>query len=252
MKKITEDSIEKYIRFPEELTAEEKSLIGEAIQRSPEVKAIYEWLSDFYEELDSISEQPLNTFALLKKDFPAAVDGPAVLAARSADTGKNLKVKAVLVSEEQGILLRVLEDESRSEVSLYMLSRDRVIEYPILTLTESETDLVLDKNGKLKGEKGLEKIGWNNAEILLRLPVGSVRVNCETIKEGTLKRLVGGKEISFRCKDGRIQIDTGEENSGFSRVLLVQDEERTLYPEAGRPFEMRADTNKKATIYLYE
>ena len=52
MKHISESHIERFVRFPETFTSSEKEVIRREMLANPELKAMAEWFTEFYDELD--------------------------------------------------------------------------------------------------------------------------------------------------------------------------------------------------------
>lgn len=254
MKRITEKIIEQYIRYPGELSEEEKQAVTQAISQPGEIRQIYDWLSGFYDQLDAIKGRHVLTIPLTFKNFTAAKAGPVALAAKSKTGNEGLKVKAVLVSEKEGVLVRILEHAATQTFSMYVLHKNpQKNTYAILSLQNPNVDFVTDQKGKLQNESSLGDFDWENSHPLLRLSSGNVPLSKKQLADCNISTQILDDVIDITSRDGKLKIELGDNNSGFSKILVVQDGDKQLHQLEEKTTQFETNhLNKPLAVYFYQ
>jgi hypothetical protein len=254
LSKISEHKIEQFIRFSYELSREEKEAIKREVETSEEAQKIFQFLSDYYEELDKTNKLsahliPLNIFK--EKQHP----GPVVLAAMSTEIEEStLTTKATLVSEEHKTLVRILENRKNKSLQFHVIGEDiDRNRHAILSLVQQEIDLVTDQYGKLKGVQELSDIKWDEVPALLRLPVDKCQIHNVEDGETLQPKKVDGFNIRLSEDGQEILIDVENAVSNITRILMTQG----AYSELRKANQShinftRKQTEEEATLYFYE
>ncbi|WP_020403680.1 hypothetical protein [Gracilimonas tropica] len=252
MKRISEHTIEQYIRFSYELSTAKKEEIRKAIEESAEAKKIYEFLVKYYQELDRLSDTRTSIISLKAFRYDSKEPGPVVLAAMTSEQKKrSLTTKATLVSEEYKTLVRVLEKEADHSLQFHVISGDSDrSRYAILSLVNPEIDLVTDQNGKLKDVRNLSDLNWDSISSILRVPVMLVEVDP---KKTEAFRLANQESVGLGLHGKTLEVHLSEEKTRFSRMLLVQEEysELKVINQQKLSFELPS-VDKECTLCFYE
>jgi len=250
--KVPEHKIEQYLRFPEELSAEERQKIRAYVEDTEEGKAIAEWLAAFFEEFDNLTTLKPAVIQLTNRKFKSSKTGPFVLAAMSAQkTTQGLQTKATLASKEGKTLLRILEDRRSKKMELHVLSthmhkEDRAI----ITCQNPPLELVTQKYGKLKHLENLSQINWDDISIQLRLPVHRM-ILCSDSLSGRVVHVEAGEAKIKMESDGELLYLHNTTGTGLSKVLLEQGTSRLANFEEGRAI-LSCDTGSDCLLYFYK
>lgn len=191
MRKPTEQQIEKYIRYPSELSDKEKKRIKKWIKQDQELQMLADWYNTFYQTIDQVNRDRKRfkdkpTIIILKPiEKSAYSNGCFILDAKapaSQETIKKTKLKTsqTFVSKEHKTLIRVLYDSSKSLSKLYIIS-DFVNEDDIVILDigdEENNYLVSEPGGTFEideQEIPAEDItNWKTCE--MHLPISKINV----------------------------------------------------------------------------
>lgn len=240
-----EHRIEQYLRYPTELSEEERFKIELLLKTDGEAIEIAKWLHDFYDEFDQLNKPKLITLSPQK--YNPKVSGPMVLAAMSTEAiHKGLTTKATFASEEHKTLLRVLENKQNQDFQFHVLSNyvgseDRVL----IEIEQLGLEFITDKGGVLKGikSKELSDINWDQALAMIRVPFSSCTFSIDD------KRLKVFEEctISVDSENCSVQIN----NEKISRILLEQDGKTLLYYVETDTISFKIQDNKSFSIHLY-
>lgn len=251
MKKINEKDIEQYIRFPQELSAEEIAEIVYAIESSDETRIIYEFLREYYLNLDRIELSKTYTFSLRAVHLRQANSGPVVLAAMTTEKPiQKLKTRATLVSEEHNTLIRVLENIDTNLLQFHILSQQYNSERAILSIMNPEIDLVSDKNGKVRNVENLSDIQWETISTILRLPVYKIKIDLNARVPNLLQNVLDSNiEISYADEKLKLRVLN---SSKLTRVLSIQGQEVLLNYFDNQIAEIECYGDKSVTLYFYE
>lgn len=248
MNSITEQHIEQYIRFPEELTQEEFSRIEAHLKENNEAQQLAEWLREFYEEFD-VLHRPI-TFTLVNKNLKGSYSGPMVLAAMTSEKKKSgLVTKATFGSEEESTLVRVLEDTQTHQYQFHVLSKYLSIEDRVLIgFGDYGLELITEKGGKIKNvkEQSLSDINWEEALLLLRLPSST----CVYTPNGEPQEFSVCDECTLSINNGTCTFTTTD--SEITRVLFEQSDKTTLYYLTENALTFSVDENIPFDLYIYK
>jgi len=136
--------IEKYIRYPQLLTDQEKSDVQQLLSQSEAAKKWYNWLCSFYKELDlqkdAYKTEEAIVFQLFKpraiqldQELPHAVK-------LAAKTGEILKTHLfTLVSEESELAVRFFYHKSENQYYAYLINPQK---------TKNSVSIRFKKTGK--------------------------------------------------------------------------------------------------------
>lgn len=220
MKKISEHSLEQYIRFSYELSPARRDEIKRAIRNSEELQQIYNFLKVYYKELDQVSVVQANVFPLQPMQYEKRKAGRVVLAAMtSSPKNTALLTRATLVSKECKTLVRVLENEIDQSLQFHIISeKDGQNERAILSLVNPDIDLVTDDFGKLKGVRNLSDIDWESISSVLRVPVLKLAMDLKTATFPS----AGNSNIQMHYEGKKIEVSVEKCDKSYSRILLVQ------------------------------
>lgn len=242
-----EEHIEKFIRFPKELTQKECDEVKILFEDSKEARDFGVWLSEFYKEFDVLNRPVL--FTLSNKRIKVMNSGPVVLAAMTQEKKKGLITKATFISEEESTLVRVLEDSETKKIQFHILSKfiakeDRAL----IGFENSGIEFVTDKGGKLKDVKqeSLSGINWDKALLLLRFSSSTCFYDPDQIGE----KISVCEECTLTVRNGTGMFSTTEveitrilvDQAGYTRLFYVDDKLSTFSIDELNPF----------TIHLYK
>ncbi|MAO65754.1 MAG: hypothetical protein CL666_12225 [Balneola sp.] len=251
MKKISEHSIEQYIRFSDELSSARKREIKQVIDQSEELQATYQFLLSYYEELDRVFGVQPFVFPLKPLQLKERSAGPVVLAAMtSAQERSMLQTRVTLVSEENNRVVRVLENERDNCLQFHVISeKEGQNERVILSLVKPEIDLVTDEFGKLKGVRDLSNIDWNSIYSVLRVPGLKLEIDPEYHSFPVADH--SKVQLSFDGK--KIEISVAHCDNDYSRILLVQKGSTELQIVTANKVVFNLEANDKPfSLYFYE
>lgn len=253
MREVNEHIIERYIRYPETLSEQERREVEQLLEDSAEAKAIHRFLTKYYAEFDELTQVNSGVIPLSIKP-KANISGPVILAAKSSSNSpKALVTKATLISEEQKTLVRVLENQETELLQFHVLSeREQLNGYTILSLDNPQVDLVTDANGKLKDVKGLSNVKWEQVQALLRVPVFKKEIDIENLSKGFELQGVSGSNLTFSKDQDNLMIGIGQGFPGISRVLAVSGEEVNLYKVNDDVLKLTSLATSKIKFYFYE
>lgn len=253
MKKITEHKIEQFIRFPHELSSDEKKQIENAIRVSDEMRRTYYFYKEFYAEYDRISGSSKNVIVLKPYSFKKSRKGPVVLAAMTGKTPlSGLKTLATLVSEKEKSVVRILEDQRDKTLQFHVLMKDlKQSERAILSLISPELDLVTNTDGKLKGVQELSDVSWEQAHTLLRLPVFKKEVHLTNSNSFTLKE-VSDTDIWVMIEASRIILNFEVFPPKLTRVLWTQGKKTELKRIDQSQLSFTIESKEPGMLYFYE
>lgn len=254
MEKITEEILEQYLRFPDELSEQEKKEIEAGLKDSEELRLVYTWLKDFYEEFDKISHETPSVVPLKAVRYDAYENGPVVLAAMTQAPDKStLITKATLVSEEHHTLVRVLENTLDKSLQFYVLSKEPAgKERAILSIVKPEMDLVTDANGRLKNVKELSDIQWDTAATLLRIPVEKTSFIPSHLGKARMTKEVRGEEVELRHEGSSVAVTFTGSQTKITRVLLVQHQSTVLKSVENGRVRFEVHPEQKVQLFFYE
>lgn len=245
MKHITEEHIERFVRFPETLTSSEKEVIRRELSANPELKAMAEWFTEFYDELDSlVTNRPSDGIIRLipiEHNKPPKRHSFRILAAMTpASDGKSLETIATLASEDNGTVARVLRHKSKRAFKLHLIRRERPVkkERVIFTIEPLNIDLVIDESRHLTFDSSpkLENFDWNRSGFCLREPQLNCMIEVADFNDEKFSKLIekNGRQVSIEYDKNKKSLIIYQHPGGFdypmSRLLVTVDElGETLY-----------------------
>ncbi len=243
---INESHIEKFVRFPESLTADELKAVQEYIANDKTAKELVEFYTNFYAELDQLNRP--QTIALRYYKPKIGFNAPFVLAADSHhDNSNTIVTKATYSSEETGTLVRILENKRDQSFQLHVLSKLLDTEERVLVhFNQPPLDFVTEKGGVLKNIKieTLSAIDWASLTLVLSLP----RSNCSYHPDKGIFTVCDECTLSV-SDNNKFLFQTTE--TDIKKVLLEQDDRIELFSLEGSSLLFTAVVNKPFTIYLY-
>ena len=247
MDKITEIQIERYIRFPNTLTAEEFRIIKLYLAENEEARSIAIWFQQFYSEFDQLSRPSIVTLDYYKPK--AQNGGPLVLAADSGpDNSMELVTRATFLAEQEGTLVRILEDKRNQKYQIHVLSKflnedERVL----INIDQQSLEIVTDRGGKIKNieEPVMSDINWKSASVVLRLPSST----CSFDPQNTSLPFTVCDECTLNWIGNDVYFSTTE--ASITRVLIDQEGHTELIYLEQQEITFKADPTKPFMLYLY-
>jgi hypothetical protein len=263
-----EPRIERYVRRPGTMGAEERRAVERLIEDDPGAAAYAEFLRGFYERLDAgRAPDRVETFVddlfggnpvISVQPFRPSLEArPTVLAAETAASSeeRRFSVLATLAAEADQVLVRVVADREAEQGRLYALAEPParrahvVVSFPDLGL-----DLVTDEEGRRAFDlpSEIEADQWCEARALVRQPVATGRVDpASTV---TLD-LPSGGPLHCRRKGGTLTAWLeGEEATGPSLMTVTRPEAapHLLRLQGSSPRQCTVDGEASLTLRLYE
>jgi hypothetical protein len=192
--RITEDHIEKFIRYPELLSEKEKEDIQKAITNSAELKRLAVWFQKFYDDLEELeqkhSSHTVHLRPLKNSGIQSQKDSALILAAKSPASKKRVPLETLVTyaSEEQQIIVRLLRDNMSNHYRVHLLSGEdpTANEMHILTLNEHDIDFVLDATRHLSFQPNdqLAGINWESTSLSLCKPITHRKISKDFFQKG--------------------------------------------------------------------
>jgi len=236
LKTISEEDIERFVRFPDTLTEDERNRIQSAIADNKELRQLADWFAGFYEELDALAPTASrNTLIPLrpigKGQAGSGAKSPLVLAAMSSSpkVGR-VETVATLASEEDQTVARVLRNRKEREYKIHLIRSEQPAddEQTIFTIEDLNMDMVLDRSRHLavKGNPRLDELDWEQSAFNLRMALGKYEFGEPEIKEeGFSENLdLAHHHISIQISNGQIDVDIQPKETMapvISRVLIT-------------------------------
>lgn len=274
MSKPTEKNIEQYIRFPSELSGEEKTWIEEWVKKDQEIRALAEWYKQYYKNVDQVekdrgmfdAEKPVN-ITLNPYNRPQKIASNVfVLAAQTPAVDRrkaNLRTIRTFVSEEHKTLIRVLYDSGKNYSKLHVISEfvdedDIVL---IEVLDDEHTLMVSDLGGtfmipdrKISQENIKD---WNRCE--LHLPVSKIRV-FKDLKTGTLNfdsssSMFEREDLKLNVTEDELQIEVNSKAKIIpDKVVVYTDNQSKIWPVEMGSCSLAADmfTDSVSSLYFFK
>lgn len=246
MDTISELDIERFVRFPNELSEEEFRRIKVYLAEHEEAKAIADWFKNFYSELDHLDRPSIIKLHYFKAK--AQPRGPLVLAADSGSPEVELATRATFSSEENGTLVRILEDTRKHQYQIHVLSKFlKQDERVIINIDQQPLDIVTDRGGKIKNieQKVMSDINWRHASVVLRLPCSTCSYNPDNAE----MPFVVCDQCTLNMDGNQVHFSTSEKE--ITRVLLDQNDQTKLLYLEEQELIFTVDPKEPFTLYLY-
>lgn len=240
--------LERYIRFPETLSPDERNEAQSLILHDKGVKKYVHWLQTFYKEYD-VLKRPI-VFELEYKSFELSGGGAFILSAMTESIQQQtLTTIATFYSSDETALIRVLKENESNTYQIHAISNfitvnDRLI----LGFKNTGLDMITEPGGKLRDIPAhyFNEIDWKSTRIVVRPPIGEYK-SCGSVNSESLsllehsELLIKGSECTFSVDDERI-----------SRVLVeIGEKVELLILENGRAT-FNIDPNRDFQLYFYK
>lgn len=234
MENISEDHIERYVRFPDTLTAEQKDQITKAITENTELRELADWFKDFYEELDSLTAKEVTKsviplYPIEKKENQGNPRHLIFAAMTKAPQKSSMETIATLASEEDQTVARILRNHDRNEYKVHLIRNEQPVENErtIFTIEELNMDLVIDQSRHLSFEAGtkLNELDWQRSSFSLRLPLGACKIDKNDLNNSRLEKTVqiGEQHVSIRWEEGLLKFNIhqpAKRKNEISRLII--------------------------------
>ena len=232
---ITEDHIEKFVRFPELLSKSEKEKIRKAITESPELQELANWFRNFYDDLDKVRDaKKRHVISLTPFEHSSAQNSkpsPLILAAKSNKRNKDpLETIATFVSEEEQTVVRVLYKHNSEEYQIHLLRNEEPKEDELFILSIDEiADFVIDSSRHISfaSNTDLDSIDWDNTSLSLRSPVENFKLTPKRHgnKNSDKSLLKNGFHIEQNVSDKitEIKIRKSTSTEGVNRLVTKNE-----------------------------
>lgn len=217
MKHITEEHIEKFVRYPELLSKDEKNAIKEVIGQSRELRQLAQWFEDFYADLDELDRKHGDHVVSLQPiDYKSAQGSPhnqLIFAAKSDVKQEEglLETLATFASEEQQIIVRILRDNGKEQYQIHLLYEEEPNENEmnILTLIDRDIDFIIDSSRHVSFplDEQWEDIDWQKVSLSLRKPLTYRKISKEYLSDDCLDLLlIEGISVRLHQTDSVLKI----------------------------------------------
>ena len=264
--------IERYVRHPGSMGAEERRAVERLIEQDPGASAYAEFLRGFYERLDEESGQAPNarvdafvdnlfesseTVIPVQPFQPPRDARPTVLAADTETPGgeSRFSVLTTLAAEAEEMLVRIVGDRDTNQGRLYVLANPPARRaHVVVSFPDLGIDLVADAEGRrafdLPSEIGVAQ--WAEARALVRRPVATEEV--EPSSTATVDLPSGGM---FQCRRqaGTLTASIEAEGAVGPSLLTVGGPDRSprlLHLQYSSPAECTVSGEGELRLRLYE
>ncbi len=244
--KFTDFDIEHFVRFPEEWSTEKVIAITHYIEQHPPAKELAEYYRDLYMEIHTLKRAPI--YELQPASKTTSNGGQVVLAADTTN-GKNSGLKTIMTfnSEDGNHVLRVLENQALNTMEIHLISNViREKDFVIIQFSGLDNEFILNDTGMLKGihPEHFQEVDRNQAVPNLRFPTATFEIDLTEENESLEK-----DGIRVLKNEGVIEVTSTEE---YSRLLVVQDNQPTLYYLEDGKLEIHSVGESTATLFFYQ
>lgn len=250
--KPTEKHIEQYVKYPSEMSREEKIWIESWVQKDKEIHLLIDWYKEFYAEIDKIERDknrpksvpsvihltPFQNRSKFSNGFILAAQTPV-----SRKKGSALKSVKTFVSEEHKTLIRILHDNDERKSKLFVISeyveKDDIV---LINVSEEQSFFVSQPGGTFViSDQTISKdkiTDWSQCKLYLPLAKMIIFKNIETgeinIDLSSLDKVK--KEINFEVIGDKLNIaaDFGDDKLPEKLVLHSKDQSTFRFIEEGK------------------
>lgn len=245
MNKPTENSIEKYVRYPSKMSREEKARIKEWIEKDEEIRLLTEWYREFYNEIDDIKTQqnrpkpvppvihlsPFKNQSRYSNGFILAAQTPVSRKKRSG-----LKTIKTFVSEEHKTLIRILHDDDERQSKLFVISELMNEDDIVLMSARDDRSCFVSSPGGMfiipDHEISKERM-TNWSQLKLYLPVAKIHVyrdqDTGNINIDTSAVDKNHQQISVATANEMLEISTDFGNEVSPQRLVLKNQHQSLF-----------------------
>nr|BDD47194.1 hypothetical protein 5 [Balneolaceae bacterium] len=235
MDKITEEHIEKFVRFPDSLTQTEKKEVRKAISNSQELQDLANWFRSFYKELDDIGKagkkHVISLVPFQHHSDTNAKHHPLILAAKSKKRKRDsLETLATFVSKEERTVVRVLYKHSEEKYQIHLIREGEPEEDELFILSVNGiTDFVIDKRRHITFDSSskLDAIDWENITLSLRSPIGFFKLGSQELNKEIFGKplLKNGFQIEQKKDDqsNSIMVKKSVSTKEITRILIERE-----------------------------
>jgi hypothetical protein len=230
-----DEHIEKYVRYREELSAEEVRWIEASINENKELRLLADWFADFYELVDKpatedlIRARPDQIELLPMKREYSNNRSTFVLAAQSSTIKKGKLVPVnTFISEEYKTLLRVLYDPRKDSTRVHLLcGKLQEDEISLLYVPDRDLHLVLHPGGKLEipcRQIGKEEIeAWSFCKLLLPVLKSKLDENASNRSGFVAARSGEGliETVELTQQETQVTLDIPAVTGAAPRMMLI-------------------------------
>jgi hypothetical protein len=262
----TEKDIERYIRFPEQLSPEDIRRIENALEENEELSLLADWFSRYYQLVDDSVRKTTVRPPQIELTHMKMVESKQrtmfVLAAKSEGAKmESIETVRTFVSDRYRTLMRVLYDKKRNLTRIHVIS-DHVGNQDVVLIYFPDDNLHLVSQPGGKAVVPEEQLGkdqvktWSACRILLPLLRSKInRLDPEFC--GYLPADSGGgiSTIEVVQDENEVSIITGSEDgipeSGI--LLLYSKDESTLWKISNNRATIPCDKvhNRELTFFFY-
>ncbi|MDX1641905.1 MAG: hypothetical protein R3220_09430 [Balneolaceae bacterium] len=245
MNRPTEKHIEQYVRYPSQLSREEKAWIEEWIDKDNEIHLLVKWFKEYYAEVNKVESRknkPKSVPPVIQlKPFEkkSKISNGFILAAQTPVSGKKrsaLKTVKTFVSNEHKTLIRILHDDHEKQTKFFVISEfvddDDIV---LMNVSEEQSFFVSRPGGTfiVSDQRISEKkiMDWSTCR--LHLPLAKMDV-FRTPETGELNIDSTGinrekYEISFEVVEEQLHIVTDFGADIIPEKLIVYSNEDSTF-----------------------
>lgn len=252
MIKPVEHHIETYIRFPEQLSRQERHWIKHWIDKDEEIAFLYQWLREFYDQVDAISDEQ-----------NSGADKPAIIAltpfennqigkyhfvlAAETETASKSSLQSIrsFTSDDEQTLLRVLHNREKQSIRLDIISehlgKDDIV---MIETSEPKNMLISEPGGKLElTESKLSRqeiIDWQGCNI--HLPVVKILLykdkNTGAITYSVNQKNSENIELDIDQKQVKIEFSDSYAGKIPAKMILHSGDQSKYHPVENSTFSL--------------
>ena len=267
MKSISEEHIERYGRYPDTLSDEQKEQIKLAISEDPELRQLADWFKDYYEELDSLTAKVVSKSVIplypIEKNGIQGNSRHLIFAAMSTAPQKSsMETVATLASEEDRTVARILRNLNRNEYKIHLIRHEQPTknERTIFTIEELNMDLVIDRSRHLsfKGKTNLDELDWQRASFSLRIPLAECNIDKNDVVKGKIEKTIqaGEQQVSMHWEEGELKFGFSQsiESGNDINRLIISDKSSSRLIRLNRKsdYSMPLDDFKSLAVQFYK
>lgn len=253
MKKIKEEDIERYVRFPGSLSREEYAHIQQAIEDSPELAQLCHWFASYYRQVNRLSGASSREIPLFYCSSADKESRIVVLSAMSPETKSSheLHTLATFASEKEQMIVRFLQESGTDRFKLHLIRNTDPTEHELsmICMPQYDINLLVDATRHLDFESfgDFELINWQDVQLALRLPTGHVSLDPANLNTQTLAQKTGHLcgEVFLEEDESMLKVDLQLNEEAAARPVLVCQRN-------GQKTQYRADENEIIKIPILE
>lgn len=242
----SETQLEQFAQFQEELDKDVFSAIAVHLRTCSACKEVVDWFRSFYvdfwnagPEKNVGNKSHIIELVPYKRHYKASIDAPIVLAAMSPQVKRRFVRVATLYSEQDGVIVRLLRDETEHVLELYLNMREPLDAPAIVEFPQMGFEIVTDLKGRatFAPPEEIDSLAWADTSAAVHLPFRKTRIHLDALRQGksTTQKISSENDdlvVEFRLRSDRLMVHCLTEGGTAENVnyLLLKgtDEEPCL------------------------